>query len=326
MTYAQLGKSLLSSLMKVVNSADFRGGSAKPKQCEIGMSCKGACISKRRECLNSLAGQAKTYAGWLQKQIAAGAEFPADEKFTAAIATARPINAGETFNHGGLLRIKVEGQEYFAKRSQSSALAQSELASHELAKSLGMGDDLLPVKLVSIKGQDHVVSPFVELGNFRDRTNPNIPVKAELLNHEQAMKMLTFDYLTGMRDRHTGNVALTGGKIKLIDNEFTFGSDSDKDGYVGTPFDFRGVKFNTFYEQHRQLNRAENQPDRPANIDVALARAAIANKDQALAILKSRGLLTEGYEKRLNLLKEVLDSDKPTFDELAERIGREDFS
>lgn len=330
--YTEAGRAFVSlALQAVEGSKDASFGSArfKAKQCRKGLSCKGACISKLTECRNPLNGQAKGYAGWLKMQIKAGSgALPSETALKAAIKKAKPIiddYGSESFNTGGLLKARIRGREYFIKRTKASNLAQSEAMAYEVAKSLGMEDSVLPVKLVNAGGKSHVASPFVALENFRSPTGfPD--VRPELLSREESSKMLTFDYVIGMTDRHIGNIALTGGKIKLIDHEFSFGSTFNGAYAASGGFNRRTVEFNTFYDYQRQLNKIDGTPDRPRLIDKEIASKAVSSLDATVASLKRKGLATEGYEKRLGLLKEVIESDEPTFENLVKRMGSDDYS
>lgn len=74
--YRELGRSFLE--LTACNPLDFSNpefGSrvgGKKSQCKKGYSCGLSCVSKTKTCKSPLVGQAKTYAGWLQMQIAAG--------------------------------------------------------------------------------------------------------------------------------------------------------------------------------------------------------------------------------------------------------------
>ena len=85
--YIQAGQGfleLVAATFAQANPPEFAAkSSGKPKQCSKGFSCKNTCISKLRECSNSLQGQAKTYAGWLQMQVAAGNKLSGSHKADA---------------------------------------------------------------------------------------------------------------------------------------------------------------------------------------------------------------------------------------------------
>lgn len=179
----------------------------------------------------------------------------------------RPINPGHD-QHGGEFRLlrNDAGRDVFAKidpqSDQNDAHHQSQ-AYYRMAKDFfGMGDhvpvtaafrhpDVHHKPVIAQEFLSGMKTPFTHVGEF---------VKAAKRAREDGSlhKLSLMDQIVGVADRHGGNVMVDDGKVKHIDNDFSF-LDEGHEPFYHRPFSgFQGIGQDTLHADAMSWLRSLN--------------------------------------------------------------------
>lgn len=108
----------------------------KKRACTKGWSCGGTCITRTKKCPSALGNEAKSYAGYLRRQIATSAKELKKRKDTVAD-WAKPIRSLEGVKRVNTIETKRLAQNYRARaRMQEREIAKkdAEISKQEASK------------------------------------------------------------------------------------------------------------------------------------------------------------------------------------------------
>ena len=147
--------------------------------------------------------------------------FPSQEEFSKAkFDNLVPVSSGsaQQGTHA-IFKTKIKSSDFFVKKATEMAIAK-EVSSYEIAKELGLGDNVLPAARIYKDKVPFVANPLlnkelvVDLGN-----EEKIKKTIGDMDKQKLSKLLLYDYTIHNHDRHSGNVLFKpNNDIYLIDH------------------------------------------------------------------------------------------------------------
>jgi hypothetical protein len=189
-------------------------------------------------------------------------EFPSDDKFEKA--EVFDISKHSSRGRSQIGGVEIDGKRFFVKEVLHDQLDEgaAETVASDVAKTMGLENDIVPAKKVSIKGQEFIASHYLP-GQSVLSAGTNLK---SAISQPKARMMLLFDFVINNTDRHADNVYIPdGGTPKLIDhgNSMMYEMGSMGDGDADLVF-----KHNQIYDKHLKL--APNSEFTDEEIDAAI--------------------------------------------------------
>lgn len=236
--------------------------------------------------------------------------FPGDEEFDGAKLERLTPEVSSTAKGKGegshpIYKTTIAGKQYFLK-SQSEAAISKEVAAYEIAKEVGLGDDVLPARRVYHKGKAYVANPLLDKDDIQSLgSEKGLGDLVRSMPKERAAEMLLFDYAIHNHDRHSGNLlARKNGDVLLIDHGAV---KWDLPGRVSSKLD---TKKNFFYKK-----AFNSDPD--AEIPEDVLRRFVEKRDRVREITAYRyagqnrrlvNPILDKMEKRFDIMESMLES------------------